>query len=74
MRKRDIFTVFEGKGEGRLRIYCQTSALFIREDSQTLVYTLWQAVIPNLEGRPGIVSDAVFIIQDPPGIWTPKVT
>ncbi len=37
--------------------------------------TLCGTVILNLEDRSGIVNDAVlFIIQDPPGIWTPKVT
>ena len=70
MEQKDIFTVYEGEGgRGGVRGFtARHQPLFIREASQTLVFTLWHTVTLNMEDRPGIVNDAVFFIkQHPPG-------
>lgn len=64
MKKRDSFALCEGKGEGRLRIYCQAKC-YLFEASQTLVHIvgahLWHSE------RLLLTFAIIFMMQIPKG-------
>lgn len=59
MKKRDSFTLCEGKGEEHLRIYCQTLKYYLSEASQTLVHIVAAWTI--------VAFAVIFIMQIPKG-------